>query len=53
MIIDKILDLRANPESFDAFHDGHYIYEEAIEFGFGYIADAFDCGTNKDCQRAL
>ena len=53
MIIDKILDLRANPESFDAFHDGHYIYEEAIEFGFGYIADAFDCGTNKDCQKAL
>ena len=31
MIIDKILDLKTNPESFGDFHDGHYIYEEATD----------------------
>ncbi len=52
MIIDKILDTRAGVP-YDFYEDGRYIYDEAQIFGFDYIIDAFDGGTNKDCQKAL
>ena len=55
MIIDKILDARDghyNPD-WDDCTGAEYIYIEATEFKLYYIADAFDNGTNSDCQKAL
>ena len=55
MIIDKILDARDGfyNSQWDDCTGAEYIYDEATEFKFYYIADAFDNGTNEDCQKAL
>ena len=54
MIIDKILDARDGyyNSQWDECTGAEYIYKEATEFKFYYIADAFDNGTNEDCQKS-
>ena len=54
MIIDEILDFkyfRENKQKFEP--DMKYIYDEAMEFGFDYLAEALDNGNNNDIQKAL
>lgn len=53
MIIDKILDAKDGRYNSQWGDGAEYIYKEASEFKFYYIVDAFDNGTNADCQKAL
>lgn len=55
MIIDKILDAKNGcyNSQWDECTGAEYIYDEATEFNLLYIAEAFDSGTNSDCQKAL
>lgn len=51
MIIDVILDRRAGDEYTE--NEMRRLYDYAMDFKFWDLADALDCGDNKDIQREL